>query len=71
MSNEILNPTVDEPAVACPRCKAPLLFRRSAPAPIDACGLESYRFACNECGTAVGGVIDPADDELLISEIAG
>ena len=39
-------------------------------ADIDACGFESYRFECSECHTALAGIIDPADDALLISQVA-
>jgi hypothetical protein len=47
------------------------MLRRSAVPPIDECGFESYRFACHSCGAALAGIIDPADDQLLLSEVAG
>jgi len=53
---------------ACPRCKAQLEFRRSFSPHIDDCGFESYRLKCAECGAALAGIIDPADDALLLSE---
>ena len=37
---------------------------------IDACGFESYTFACKECGAALSGIVDPFDDALLITEMA-
>lgn len=55
-------------APQCPKCHAHLNFRRSAHAEIDFCGFESYRLDCRECGAALAGIIDPADDALLLSE---
>jgi len=57
--------------VACPACAARLMFSRSDAPDIDACGFESYRFACRECGTALAGIIDPSDDALLLSASHG
>jgi len=53
---------------ACPRCHAQLEFRRSFTPHVDECGFESYRLDCKECGAALAGIIDPADDVLLLSE---
>jgi hypothetical protein len=52
----------------CPKCHTRLNFRRSANPDIDSCGFESYRLDCPECGAALAGIIDPADDALLLSE---
>ena len=52
----------------CPNCHARLRFHRSPTPDIDACGFESYRLDCRECGAALAGIIDPADDALLLSE---
>ncbi len=52
----------------CPKCDVRLDFRRSANPDIDSCGFESYRLDCPECGAALAGIIDPADDALLLSE---
>jgi hypothetical protein len=52
----------------CPKCHTRLNFRRSANADIDSCGFESYRLDCPKCGAALAGIIDPADDALLLSE---
>ena len=52
----------------CPKCHARLNFRRSAHPDIDSCGFESYRLECESCGVALAGIIDPADDALLLSE---
>ncbi len=56
--------------VACPRCDARLPFRRSRHPHIDSCGFESYSLACEACGAALAGIIDPYDDALLLTEIA-
>lgn len=54
-------------AVACPRCSTQRALQRSASAPIDGCGFESYSFKCRGCGARIAGVVDPADDALLLS----
>jgi hypothetical protein len=54
--------------VACPSCYAPIEFSRSDAPHIDACGFESYRLDCRQCGAALAGIIDPADDALLLTE---
>jgi len=59
--------TADTP-VTCPHCDGLLTFRRSHPPFIDACGFESYRLECPQCGAAFTGIIDPADDALILSE---
>jgi hypothetical protein len=53
--------------IACPHCGAQLMVARSHAPLIDACGFESYHFHCNACGSALRGIIDPADDTLLLS----
>ncbi len=61
-------PTVlDTQAVACPACDALLTFSRTSFPHIDECGFESYRFECKECGAPLAGIIDPADEALLLS----
>lgn len=59
-----------EPIVACPTCNAALAFRRSSASQIDACGFESYRLECTECGAPLAGIVDPSDDTLLLTEMA-
>jgi hypothetical protein len=54
--------------VACPSCCARFTFCRSENPAIDACGFESYTFACKECGASLSGIVDPLDDALLITE---
>jgi hypothetical protein len=55
--------------VACPRCGVRFAFCRSAHPVIDACGFESYTFACEECGASLAGIVDPLDDVLLITDL--
>ena len=57
-------------SVACPGCGARFAFCRSEHPVIDACGFESYTFACKECGASLSGIVDPFDDALLIIEMA-
>jgi hypothetical protein len=54
--------------VACPSCGARFTFCRSENPAIDACGFESYTFACKECGASLSGIVDPLGDALLITE---
>jgi hypothetical protein len=60
-----------EPAVAvkCPKCEASSKFYRTPFPHIDTCGFESYSFQCECCGSAIAGIINPLDDELLVSLI--
>jgi hypothetical protein len=53
--------------VACPKCDAELKFYRNDNPYFDECGFESYSFKCNACGSVLVGVIDPADDALLLT----
>jgi DNA-directed RNA polymerase subunit RPC12/RpoP len=53
--------------VACPKCDASLKFYRSDKPHIDECGFESYSFKCSGCGSMLLGIIDPADDKLLLT----
>jgi hypothetical protein len=43
-------------------------FRRSIRPNIGECGFESYDFECVACSALLHGIIDPSDDELLLSE---
>ena len=56
--------------VACPGCGVRFAFCRGEHLVIDACGFESYTFACKECGASLSGIVDPFDDALLITEMA-
>jgi hypothetical protein len=72
MCNELATKSADDAPARdvpqCPKCHARLNFRRSTHPEIDSCGFESYRLDCQECGAALAGIIDPADDALLLSE---
>jgi hypothetical protein len=54
--------------VTCPKCNAEFEFRRSIRPHIDECGFESYDLECVACSALFHGIIDPADDMLLLSE---
>ena len=54
---------------ACPKCDARFPFYRSPTPRIDSCEFESYSLECKECGTQLAGIIDPYDEELLLSEL--
>ena len=61
-------PTCDPAVVVkCPKCKALSQSRRTLFAHINSCGFESYSFRCECCGSAIGGVINPLDDKLIVS----
>jgi hypothetical protein len=57
--------------VACPTCSARFMFRRSDAPHIDECGFESYSLKCKECRMPLSGIIDPADESLVLSASAG
>jgi hypothetical protein len=67
---EAPNAAQDTQRVVCPTCRTPLMFSRVPHPLIDACGFESYRMQCDECRRELAGIIDPADDMLLLSDIA-
>ena len=54
--------------VTCPNCHLNFRFYRSASPHIDECGFESYGLECPRCAAPLRGIIDPADDKLLLSE---
>jgi hypothetical protein len=56
-------------AAACPKCRVSLKLLRSSIAQIDSCGFESYSFQCESCKSSLAGIIDPMDEELLVSLI--
>ena len=56
-------------AAACPKCRVSLKLLRSSIAQIDSCGFESYSFQCELCKSSLAGIIDPMDEELLVSLI--
>jgi hypothetical protein len=54
--------------VACPKCHAKFRFYRSPSPLIDESGFENYRLECMRCDTRLRGIIDPADNKLVLSE---
>jgi len=54
-------------AAACPKCRVSLKLLRSSIAQIDNCGFESYSFQCESCKSSLAGIIDPMDEELIVS----
>jgi hypothetical protein len=60
----------DARLTACPQCHLPAVLPRGAGAHIDECGFEAYTFTCRQCATPLAGIVDPADDVLLLSKIA-
>ena len=53
--------------IECPKCMAHFLFDQVPVPTISASGLEEYHLNCQRCGIALVGIVDPVDDELLIS----
>ena len=51
----------------CPNCRTGSKFSRTTNPQIDSCGFESYSFRCKRCKSSLAGIIDPMDDELLVS----
>ncbi len=58
-----------ERLIGCPKCFARLRFQRSSSPPMDSCGFETYSLECDQCGAQLIGIIDPVDDQLLLSEV--
>jgi hypothetical protein len=54
-------------AVTCPKCKRSSTFVRGLCPRIDRCGFESHSFRCEWCSSYLAGVIDPSDEELVVS----
>ena len=68
MTPSIKTSNLSEPEkVACPKCDALLIFYSSDKPHIDESGFESYCFKCKVCGSMLTGIIDPADDALLVT----
>jgi hypothetical protein len=55
--------------VVCPHCGVKFKFFRTSSPHMDECGFESYELKCEGCNTPLRGIIDPADDKLLLSEV--
>jgi len=69
MTNGETNTISATQLIGCPRCSARLRFQRNSFPLIDGCGFESYSLACDQCGAQLAGIIDPVDDQLLLSEL--
>jgi hypothetical protein len=68
MTPSIQTSNVSKPEkIACSKCDASTVFYRSENPQIDECGFESYSFKCRACGSVLVGIIDPADDTLLLT----
>ena len=52
--------------VTCPKCKTCSKFFR-ATNKIDSCGFETYSFQYDWCACSFAGIVDPSDDELVVS----
>ncbi len=57
-------------SIKCPRCDALQIFS-SRTALIDSCGFETYTLKCKPCGASLFALVDPADDQLLLTMIKG
>jgi hypothetical protein len=54
--------------IVCPGCDARFMFCRNSHPEIDGCGFESYSIQCTACKARLTAVVDPQDDELLLSK---
>jgi hypothetical protein len=70
LSQDTQRPARGAQAVICPLCTAQSLFWKSLTPEIDSCGFESYSLQCNGCGAQLVGIVDPADDVLLLTALA-
>ena len=67
--SERAGPIWDTRVVLCPQCDAQLTLQRSRIPQIDACGFETCKLECTQCGASLAGVIDPYDDAVLLSAV--
>ena len=66
MVRRIVRPHDNSIIAICPSCKTGSNLRRAFPQ-IDSCGFESYHFQCQSCKSYLAGIIDPINQELLVS----
>jgi hypothetical protein len=60
--------THDNPIIAiCPNCKSGSKLLRATVPQLDSCGFESYSFQCEGCKRTLAGIIEPMNEELLVS----
>jgi hypothetical protein len=50
----------------CPNCNQ-FVFCRESDCHFDCHGFESYQLDCGFCRTPLAGIVDPADEALLLS----
>jgi hypothetical protein len=53
--------------VICPHCRLHFRFYRSGWPDIDESGFKSYSLECPRCDATLRGIVDPADDKLLLA----
>lgn len=68
--DSVVRPEARLSVIACPQCDAGVTFCRSPTPQIDICGFECYRLECEGCEATLGGVIDPSDETLLLSQLS-
>jgi hypothetical protein len=51
----------------CPHCGQFFAFQRTSIPELSASGLETYELECRQCGVNLVGVVDPWDDQVLLS----
>jgi hypothetical protein len=59
---------VEEPKeLQCPHCGQLFAFQRTSIPELSASGLETHELECRQCGMNLVGVVDPWDDQILLS----
>jgi hypothetical protein len=59
---------IEEPEeLQCPHCGWLFAFQRNSIPGLSASGLETYELECRQCGVGLVGVVDPWDDQVLLS----
>jgi hypothetical protein len=64
----LVRPASKRSPAACPQCVTQLMFSKSYPSRIDACGFETYSLNCPACAARLECLVDPADETLLLSQ---
>jgi hypothetical protein len=67
MSREQQSTTLNTRFINCPKCGARLMLARNRNPQIDSAGFEVLSLECS-CGARLTGIIDPYDDEFLLSD---
>jgi hypothetical protein len=59
---------VEEPEeLQCPHCGRLFAFQRTSIPGLSASGLETYELECRQCGVGLVGVVDPRDEQIVLS----